>query len=349
MAISNPEEEQRQREKLAEGILNKMIISSGNSFTTEQITELKQSLQTTLSKYQVQEDTANQSIIDAQQENARVLRMFIDAKRIEGRTNTTLYNYAKEVSKLFLCLNKHYKNITATDIREYLSWRKDTSNLKSASIANIRMYLLSFFKWLWKEELIIRNPMDKIGVIKTETHVIQTLSDEEQEVIRCACTNERDRAIIDLLSGSGMRVSELCGLNKSDVNFELGEVKVFGKGQKERICFLTGRCKVHLKWYLDERTDNNPALFVTANKPYDRLTKNGVEYILRQIAKKSKIPTIRLYPHKYRSTLATNVIKRGGTLEQAQKLLGHCNTSVTQLYARMDTGFAKDAHNRFVE
>jgi site-specific recombinase XerD len=208
---------------------------------------------------------------------------------------------------------------------------------------------MSFFKYLKIEEKIDKNPMDKIGVVKVEQHIIETLTDEEAEMVRCACDNERDLAIIDILSGSGMRVSELTGLNKDDVNFETGEIKVFGKGAKERTCFLTGRAKVHLKWYLESRCDNNPALFVTAKKPYTRLTKNGVEYILKNIAKNSKVPRVRLYPHKYRSTLATNMINKGASADKVQKILGHQSVDTTlKCYARVDKETVKSAHHTYV-
>ena len=229
-----------------------------------------------------------------------------------------------------------------------MAWRKSTKDLTSVSVANIRMYLMSFFKWCFKEEYINKNPMDKIGVIKTETHVIEILTDEEQEIIRCACTCERDLAIIDLLSGSGMRVSELCGLNRQDVNFDTGEVIVFGKGAKERVCFLTGKAKVHLKWYLESRTDDNEALFVTNRKPYNRITKNGIEYILKNIAKTSRIPKTRLYPHKYRSTLATNMINKGAPAEHVQGILGHSNVNTTlKSYCKIDKESYKRTHKQF--
>lgn len=343
----NEEELIRQREELQESVINQLM-AANPTLTNAQLSDLKHSLNHTLARYNVEEDQTNTSIVAAQQENARVLRMFIDAKRVEGRSDTTLYNYAKEMSKIFLALNKSYKYITTKDIREYMSWRKDVGNLKPASMANMRQYLMSFYKWCFREELITKNPMDRIGVVKLDQHVIQVLSDEEQEVIRCACQSERDKALVDLLAGSGMRVGELVGLNREDLNFQEGTVKVFGKGSKERICYLTARCKVHLKWYLESRTDNNEALFVTDKEPHERITKSGVEYILRNIAKRSAIPTIRLYPHKYRSTLATTMLNRGADIDTISHVLGHSNVAVTAAhYAKAENERLKYEHKRF--
>lgn len=341
-------EKQVMTQDVMDDIINKMLVIEGKDLSSNQLRALRNSLTETLSQYDITTNLDRSEIIEAQEANASVLRDFINAKRIEGRSNSTLYNYGKEVTKMFLALNKHYRFITATDIRDYLAWRKSSSNLQSVSVANMRMYLRSFFNWLYKEELINKNPMDRIGVIKVEQRVIETLSDEEQEIIRCACKNERDLAIIDLLSGSGMRVSELCGLNKSDVDFDRKEVKVMGKGSKERICFLTGRAKVHLQWYLESRDDDNEALFVTSKKPHDRITKNGVEYILKQIAAQSKIPKTRLYPHKYRSTLATNMINKGAPAEHVQGILGHSSVDTTlKCYCKIDKESYKRTHSQF--
>lgn len=333
------------KNNISQEIINQLLYD-GN-LSDEQINILKATLDSTLSQYDVKKD---ETVVDnIKDKNLEILEEFIASKRIESKSETTLYNYGNEISKMFNVLNKDCKDITSADIRRYMDYRKQHDGLKSVSIQNIRMYLMSFFKWLMMEEKIQKNPMDKIGVVKVEQRIIETLSDEEAEMIRCACQSERDLAIIDLLSGSGMRVSELTGLNKSDVNFDTNEIKVFGKGSKERTCFLTGRAKVHLKWYLESRTDNNEALFVTAKKPYSRLTKNGVEFILKTIAKNSKVPRCRLYPHKYRSTLATNMINKGASADKVQRILGHSSVDTTlKCYTKVDKATIKNAHQIYV-
>lgn len=325
------------------------IISQLNysgELSQEQIELFKKTLDSTLGQYDIKKnETASDVTFN---HNMKYLDDFLATKRVESKSETTIYNYGKEVTKLFKTVNKPVTEMTAADIRKYMDYRKQSDNLKPVSVNNIRMYLMSFFKFLVNEDIIIKSPIDKIGVVKKEKHVIEILSDEEAEIIRCACRCERDLAIIDLLSGSGMRVSELVGLNRSDVNFDTCEVKVFGKGAKERICFLTGRAKVHLQWYLEQRTDNNQALFVTNKKPYTRLTKNGIEYILKCIAKNSRIPRTRLYPHKYRSTLATNMANKGASIDQIQHILGHVESSTTELYIKDSKENNKLSHKQYV-
>ena len=315
----------RERIELADDVIKQLSYNS--ELSDEQINLLRSTLDSTLKSYDLErmteEDINNRSIKDI---NAEAINAFVAAKKAEAKTSNTLYNYSNELAKCFLQVNKDYRQITADDIRQYMVFRKENDGLQLSTVQNIRMYLMSFYKWAIVEERITRNPMDKIGTVKKEKKVIETLTDEEVEIIRCACRNERDLAIVDLLSSSGMRVSELCNLNKKDVNFETGEIKVFGKGSKERICFMSGRCKVHLKWYLESRCDTNPSLFVTAKQPYNRLTKNGVEYILNQIGKLTGIDKDRLHlhPHKFRSTLASNMLNKGADIALVQGTLGFC-------------------------
>lgn len=339
----------RPRKDTIKGNISDDIISQlyhSEELSQEQIELFKKTLDSSLKNYNIQKNETQ--VNTTYNHNMKYLDDFLATKRVESKSETTIYNYSKEVGKLFKLVNKPVTEMTAGDIRKYMDYRKQTDNLKPVSVNNIRMYLMSFFKFLVNEDIIMKSPIDKIGVVKREKHVIEVLSDEEAEIIRCACESERDLAIIDLLSGSGMRVSELTGLNKSDVNFDTGEIKVFGKGAKERICFLTGRAKVHLLWYLETRNDNNPALFVTNKKPFNRLSKNGVEYILKCIVKRSRIPRTRLYPHKYRSTLATNMANKGASIDQIQHVLGHVESSTTELYIKDSKENNKLAHKQYV-
>lgn len=337
-----------QKNELTDAIVDQVRYNC--KLTDEQIFYLQRTLEDTLRGYDLEKVRKDDEGLSIKDINAQAIEDFLNSKKAEGKSKTTIYNYGNEIGKLFMVINKDYRDITAQDIRDYMEYRREHDGVKATTIQNIRLYLMSFYKWALIDERILRNPMDKIGPVKVAQKVIETFTDEEVEKLRCACKNERDLAIVDMLSSSGMRVSELTGLNRKDVNFETGEVKVFGKGAKERICFITGRAKIHLKWYLDSRTDDNPALFVTAKKPYSRLSKNGVEYAIKELGRTSGVDINgRCHPHKFRATLATNMLNKGASADQVKEILGHQNVDTTlQCYARIDTNTVKNAHHTYV-
>lgn len=298
----------------------------------KQLELLSSTLDNTLGKYNVEAEKTSQDEI--MQENQEILEMFIAAKRIEARSPSTLYNYQNEVQKLCVLINKPIREMDTTDIRRYMDYRKTHDNLQNASMHNVRMYLMSFFKWCCIEQICSANPLDRIGVLRTQTKVREVLTEEDVERVRCACKNERDLAIIDMLSSSGMRVSELCGIKKEDVNFDECSVKITGKGDKQRIAFFSARCKVHLLYYLESREDDSPYLFVSLKKPHRKLERSAVEFLLREISKMSGVDHLHLYPHKFRASFATGLYEKGASVDKIQRLLGHSSSDTTNIYIK---------------
>jgi site-specific recombinase XerD len=167
------------------------------------------------------------------------------------------------------------------------------------------------------------------------------------ELLRDACEEIRDLAITDLLASTGMRVGELVRLNREDINFHERECVVFGKGGSERMVYFDARTKIHLLNYLDDRSDDNPALFVSLTSPHERLMIGGVEMRLREIGKRAAIQ--KVYPHKFRRTLATRAIDKGMPTEQVQRLLGHVKVDTTMHYAIVDPANVKNSHRKFID
>ena len=164
--------------------------------------------------------------------------------------------------------------------------------------------------------------------------------------MRDSCTTTRDLAIIDLLASSGMRVGEMVMLNREDIDFNERECVVIGKGNKERLVYFDARTKIHLQNYLNERTDTNPALFVSLKAPHDRLMIGGVEARLRELGKRLSLP--KVHPHKFRRTLATSAIDKGMPIEQVQQLLGHQKIDTTMHYAMVKQQNVKLAHRKYI-
>ena len=188
--------------------------------------------------------------------------------------------------------------------------------------------------------------MRRIHKVRTDTLVKEVLTDENIEILRDSCQELRDVALIDMLASTGMRVGELVKINREDVDFQERQCVVFGKGNKEREVYFNARTKIHLKKYLDSRTDDNPALFVSLTKPYNRLSISGVEVRLRNLGKQANLN--KVHPHKFRRTLATMAIDRGMPIEQVQKLLGHVKIDTTLHYAMVNQTNVKIAHRKFL-
>ncbi len=278
--------------------------------------------------------------------NMDYLSMFLSAKKIEGCSERTIKYYEVTVLNLLNTIKTPIRKISTEEIREYLANYQKINNCSKTTVDNIRRNISSFFSWLEEEDYILKSPMRRIHKIKTEKIVKETISDEAIETLRDSCTCLRDLAMIDLLYSTGIRVGELVKLNVADINFEERECVVFGKGNKERRVYFDAKAKLHIIKYLESRTDNNPALFVTLDSPYSRLKISGVEIRIRELGRKNNLG--RIHPHKFRRTMATRAIDKGMPIEQVQKILGHSQIDTTMEYAIVNQNNVKNAHRKFI-
>lgn len=279
-------------------------------------------------------------------DNKILLENFLAAKHVEGCSERSIKYYKSTLQKAIFTLKKPMNQIDTEDLRKYLSDYQKNNNASRMTIDNIRRILSSFFTWLEDEDYILKSPVRRIHKIKTAKLVKETYSDETLVLLRDNCNSPRDLAIIDLLASTGMRVSELVTLNKQDVDFVNRECVVFGKGSKERPVYFDAKTKIHLQNYLNSRTDDNQALFVSLLKPYNRLQISGVEITLRKLGRELNLT--RVHPHKFRRTLATQAIDKGMPIEQVQKLLGHQKIDTTMEYAMVDQQNVKVSHRKFI-
>ncbi|MCQ2476857.1 MAG: tyrosine-type recombinase/integrase [Clostridia bacterium] len=278
--------------------------------------------------------------------NGQYRQMFLDAKKIEGCSARTIQYYDSTLAAFFCEVTDPVRRISTDRIRSYLADYQGKNNCSNSTVDNIRRNLSSFFSWLEEEDHILKSPMRRIHKIKTKKQVKEVISDEMIELLRDSCRCSRDLAIVDLLYSTGIRVGELVNLNISDVNFEERECVVFGKGDKERRVYFDAKAKLHLQNYLDERTDDNPALFVTLDAPFDRLRISGVEIRVRELGRQLNMD--KIHPHKFRRTMATRAIDKGMPIEQVQKILGHSQIDTTMQYAIVNQNNVKSAHRKFI-
>ena len=280
-------------------------------------------------------------------ENAELLGAFISSKKVEGCSDKTINYYKSSIEKLIVTVKKNVCDISTNDIRCYLAEQQEQRGLSKVTIDNLRRVYSSFFSWLEDEDYITKSPVRRIHKVRTDALVKEVLTDENIEVLRDSCHELRDIAMIDLLLSTGMRVGELVRINREDIDLHERQCVVFGKGNKEREVYFNARAKIHLKKYLEQRTDDNPALFVSLKSPYNRLTINGVEVRLRKLGAQANIAT-KVHPHKFRRTLATMAIDKGMPIEQVQKMLGHVKIDTTMHYAMVNQANVKIAHRKFI-
>ena len=325
------------KQQIIESIIQQMLQHLDNV----QLQRLKSVLEHELFDCEIKTQTKSDN-----DDGNQLLDSFITAKRIEGCSEKTLKYYRTTIENMTEVVGKSVRHIQTEDLRTYLTNYQQKNSPSRVTIDNIRRILSSFFSWLEDEDYIIKSPVRRIHKVKTATNVKETYTDEDLEKMRDNCVELRDLAIIDMLASTGMRIGEMVLLNKADIDFNERECVVFGKGDKERVVYFDARTKIHLRNYINSRTDENPALFVTLRSPFERIKIGGIETRLRKMGKELEIE--KVHPHKFRRTLATMAIDKGMPIEQLQQLLGHKRIDTTLQYAMVKQSNVKKAHRKYI-
>lgn len=315
----------------------KIINEMGEYLSVSQMKKLQEVLLKTFSEKEITKENIS---------NHEYLILFLDAKKIEGCSDRTIQYYRTTIEKLLLYIETPVRKMSTEEIRRYLVDYQQINDCSKVTVDNVRRNISSFFSWLEEEDYILKSPMKRIHKIKTRQQVKETISDEAIEQLRDHCDCTRDLAMIDLLYSTGIRVGELVNLNISDINFEDRECIVFGKGDKERKIYFDAKAKIHLQQYVNSRRDNNPALFVTLDAPYNRLKISGVEIRMRKLGRQLNME--KIHPHKFRRTMATRAIDKGMPIEQVQKILGHSQIDTTMKYAIVNQTNVKTSHQKYI-
>lgn len=325
------------KQKIMEEIMQQMLPHLDNA----QLQKLEEVLEHSLFMYEI-----SSKYTETEDDSQKLIDAFVYAKRIEGCSEKTLKYYRTTIETMTEAIDKGVRHMQTDDLRAYLTEYQEKHGSSRVTIDNIRRILSSFFSWLEDEDHILKSPVRRIHKVKTATNIKETYTDEELEKMRDNCTELRDLAIVDMLASTGMRIGEMVLLNKADINFNERECVVFGKGDKERVVYFDARTKIHLQNYIDGRTDDDPALFVTLRAPHERIKIGGIESRLREIGKALEIE--KVHPHKFRRTLATLAIDKGMLIEQLQQLLGHKRIDTTLQYAMVKQSNVKQAHRKYI-
>ena len=325
------------KQKIMEEIVQQMLPHLDNA----QLQKLQEVLEYSLYNYEI-----SGKATETEDDSQKLIDSFVYAKRIEGCSEKTLKYYRTTIEAMVEAVDKSVRHMQTDDLRAYLTEYQEKHGSSRVTIDNIRRILSSFFSWLEDEDHILKSPVRRIHKVKTATNIKETYTDEELEKMRDNCTELRDLAIVDMLASTGMRIGEMVLLNKADINFNERECVVFGKGDKERVVYFDARTKIHLQNYIEDRSDDDPALFVTLRAPYTRITIGGIESRLREMGKNLDIE--KVHPHKFRRTLATMAIDKGMPIEQLQQLLGHKRIDTTLQYAMVKQSNVKQAHRKYI-
>lgn len=282
-------------------------------------------------------------------------RQFLEYIEIErGRAVKTIENYDHYLDRFYEWGSiKEVGDITEEKIREFRLWLNRQPGTSGALKRRTQNYYLiairAFLKFLRKREIPCISP-ERVELAKLPERSLDLITSDELERLLSSAkgTDERqlrDRAILEMLFSTGLRVSELCALN-SDIDLSRDELSVRGKGDKVRVVFLSPAAKESVKAYIKGRKDMEEALFVNTGKKPTRLTPRSVQLLIKTYAAKAGI-TKKVTPHVLRHSFATDLLSNGADIRSVQALLGHASINTTQIYTHVTDAHLREVHKKF--
>lgn len=320
------------------------VLQSLTGVQQDVLDKVERVLHIQLREYEVQERCTEIVVHDGT--NMGLVRKFIATKRLEGKSEKTLHKYQPELESVVNFLNKKLFEVETYDLRLYLALYKENRGVSNRTLDNLRKTISSFFSWLNDEGHIARNPARALKQIKYTKEVKKPFTSVEREKLKSACESLRDLALSEFLYASGLRVSEVASLDRNTINFITREATVIGKGGKERRFYLSEVCVEYIQQYLKSRTDDNPALFTSVKSPYQRLGKEGIETAVKRLGRKAGVDNV--HPHRFRRTLATDLVRKNVPIQDVAEILGHADLRTTQVYVCLDQETVKYHYNKAV-
>lgn len=332
---------------MIEKILERVVNEMAPHISQEQLEHLSNVLYVNFHGLEVQEQCTDLVATETDGDEAKI-RMFVASKKAVNRQTNTLKQYTREIYQMLNFLGKRLEDITGMDLRYYYGVMRERRGIKMSTMQTRLHYLSSFWDFLTMEELVHNNPVKKVGMLKLEKTIKKPFSAEDLEALRVHCNGLRDRALVEFLYSTGVRVSELVALNVGDIEMGKQELIVYGKGSKERKTYLTDGAKFYLRRYLQTREQaglKDQPLFVTLDAPHNRLTVPGIQYMLRQLGQRAGVKNV--HPHRFRRTIATDLIGRGMPIEQVKEFLGHEKLDTTMIYCTVKEASVQASHRKY--
>ncbi len=324
-------------------IRNKIMLDLQGEFTPQQLMIIDLAIAKAMRGYKIEKEETLPLVYQSPFQPE--VKEFFVRKKMKGCSDGTLKRYQELLLDFCRWLNKDIKTVTDADVLAYLAFcgGRGASN---RTLDGKRRVLTSFFSYMHDTGKIPKNPMKSVDPIKYKAEVRKPLNDIELERVRNACQTPREKAIFEVLYSTGCRVSEIVGLNWTDIDQQNRSAVVTGKGNQERFVFFNAKSLLAIERYMDTRDDCNEALFVSERDPHDRLKKSAIEKIIRSIGERSGIGR-RLFPHLLRHTFATDMLEHGAKIDEVSTLLGHKKLETTRIYAKTSVSAVAQAHRRF--
>ena len=307
-------------------IINKLDLIYPNMFNQILV---RQAIEEILYDYTIQEKETSLAVVDNM---GKMILLYLATRKTEGLSDKTLKSYGRTLGRFAHIMRRNVKDITAMDIRMYLA-RYSKTSVKNSTIATHTDILRGFFNWLENEEYISKSPMKKIKSPKLEKRIREALTKEEFEILRMGAKTLRQKALLELIYSTGCRLEEVEKMKKQDIDWQRLQIRVIGKGNKERIVYINATCYVHLRKYMMSRLDNSDAVLVTERKPFRPMGRRAIQREIKKIMEQSGLNK-NVYPHLIRHTFATHMINAGMDLSILQEILGHESPETTLIYAK---------------
>lgn len=326
-------------EKIIDAVL--LRLSKTEKFDTEKLMLVRYALADVLSGYSV--TGRENEVVPGDLFNPPGYQEFFVDKIMQGMSKKTLDMYKYCIDRFLAKMHKPIDKITGEDIALYLYSKRVTDHASERYANNLRKYLSTFFRWLFEHEYIPKNPMIHVNPIKVPSRVKKPLTIEQFEMLMKNATAQRDRAMLAVMAGSGLRREEVRGMKRSDLDLENNRFTIIGKGNKERVCFLTSRAKMELRLYLQERNDDSDYVFVRARFPHDQLSVKGINFIIGQIGQRAGL---KVHPHMLRHYFAGCAHDANIDVVDIARMMGHASISTTQIYIASNTEDLAYKHSR---
>lgn len=312
-----------------------------------QMRRISTALDAVLARYDVQKRCTELTLY--QSPVPREVQEYLVAKRIEGMAESTLRNAAITLKMFFTTVRKSPAEVTTGDVRQYLYEYQMYRHISNRSLEEIRIRLSSFFTWLADNEILEKNVMRTVRPIRYEKKQREAMTALEAEILRGACRDIRERAMLEFMFSTACRCGELVKVRMNEIDWNSNTVLLHGKGSKDRPAYLSSRCIPLLKRYLAEREHESEMLFARTKRPYTAMQVKNVERIVDTLEERTQ-GQIRVHvtPHVIRHTAATLALQRGMSLEEIQVMLGHADINTTRIYAEVADENVRRSHAKYV-